>query len=118
MLSDPLKRAFYDRYGYLKLKEGLFSEGELKGGYRFADNPDEIFERFYHQHNPLAQSIDKDIIERGSLFGHAYGGLNYKEDHQLEDLTVIVHCTLHELYLGVAKVLSYDRRVNIHLERF
>jgi DnaJ-class molecular chaperone len=25
VLSDPLKRAFYDRYGYLKLKEGLFS---------------------------------------------------------------------------------------------
>lgn len=40
VLSDPLKRTFYDKYGYHKLKEGLFSEGELKGGYRFADNPD------------------------------------------------------------------------------
>ncbi len=40
VLNNPLKRAFYDKYGYLKLKEGLFSEGQLKGGYRFADNPD------------------------------------------------------------------------------
>ena len=40
MLSDPIKRAFYDRHGYQKLKEGLFEEGQLKGGYRFGDNPD------------------------------------------------------------------------------
>jgi DnaJ family protein B protein 13 len=39
-LSDPLKRAFYDKYGFKKLKEGLFIDGELKGGYRFANNPD------------------------------------------------------------------------------
>lgn len=25
VLNDPLKRAFYDQYGYLKLKEGLYS---------------------------------------------------------------------------------------------
>lgn len=43
VLSDPIKRAFYDRHGYLKLKEGLFADGKLQGGYRFADNPDEIF---------------------------------------------------------------------------
>lgn len=58
MLSDPIKRAFYDRYGYLKLKEGLFEEGQLKGGYRFADNPDEIFEQFFLKNNCLAQSVD------------------------------------------------------------
>lgn len=40
VLSDPLKRSFYDKYGYVKLKEGLFAEGQLKGGYRFGNNPD------------------------------------------------------------------------------
>ena len=57
MLSDSIKRAFYDRYGYLKLKEGLFEEGQLKGGYRFANNPDEIFEKFFLHNNPLAQCV-------------------------------------------------------------
>lgn len=62
VLNDPLKRAFYDKYGYLKLKEGLFSDGKLQGGYRFADNPDEIFEKFFQENNVLAQSIDAEMI--------------------------------------------------------
>ena len=57
VLSDPIKRAFFDRHGYLKLREGLFEDGQLKGGYRFAGNPDEIFEKFYLHNNPLAQSV-------------------------------------------------------------
>ena len=43
VLSDPLKRSFFDKYGWKKLKDGLFEQGELKGGYRFGNNPDEIF---------------------------------------------------------------------------
>lgn len=107
VLSDPLKRAFFDKHGYLKLKEGLFSEGQLQGGYRFGDNPDEIFENFFQQNNALAQSIDSEMIERGSLFGAAYGGLNYKSKSINEDLVVQVSCNLHELYLGVAKMVNY-----------
>lgn len=85
----------------------------MKGGYRFADNPDEIFEKFYHSNNPLAQNVDSDISEKGSLFSHAYGGLNYKSMEILEDLFVPVPCTLNELYLGVAKKVGYGRRVII-----
>lgn len=44
MLSDPVKRSFFDKYGEEKLKEGFFTQGHLKGGYRFGGNPDEIFE--------------------------------------------------------------------------
>jgi len=38
VLSDPIKRAFYDKYGYEKLRIGLFESGQLIGGYRFANN--------------------------------------------------------------------------------
>ncbi len=117
MLSDPLKRAFYDRHGYLKLREGLFAEGELKGGYRFGENPDEIFERFFHQHNPLAQSVDSSILERGSLFGHAFGGLNYRGSEKEGLLAVSGQCSLHELYMGGAKHICYERRVTVGLAR-
>jgi len=44
VLSDPVKRSFFDKYGEEKLKEGFFTQGHLKGGYRFGGNPDEIFE--------------------------------------------------------------------------
>jgi hypothetical protein len=59
----------------------------------------------------LAQSVDAEVIEKGSLLGFAYGGLNYKKHIENEDLIVKVPCTLHELYLGVAKHVSYQRRV-------
>lgn len=54
VLHDPVKRAFYDKYGEAKLKEGFFSQGNLKGGYRFGGNPEEIFEKFFGSSNPFA----------------------------------------------------------------
>lgn len=39
VLSDPVKRAYFDKYGVEKLKQGFYEEGKLRGGYRFADNP-------------------------------------------------------------------------------
>lgn len=47
VLSDPIKRTFFDKYGEEKLKEGFFTNGNLKGGYRFAGNPESIFESFF-----------------------------------------------------------------------
>jgi len=38
VLSDPIKRSFFDKYGYEALKEGLYGSGALKGGYRFGNN--------------------------------------------------------------------------------
>lgn len=35
VLSDPIKKAFFDKFGEEKLKNGFFAQGELKGGYRF-----------------------------------------------------------------------------------
>ena len=53
------------------------------------------------------------MIERGSLFGGAYGGLNFTENFEYENLVVKVPCTLNELYLGVAKSINYKRRVSV-----
>ena len=62
-----MKREFYDLYGEEKLKDGFFEEGclkfnifflyiiiELIGGYSFAGNPEEIFEKFFGCSNPFA----------------------------------------------------------------
>ncbi len=78
VLSDPIKRSFYDKYGWEKLKEGLFADGQLKGGYRFGNNPDEIFDKFFQSNNAFAKVFDKEVVEKGSLFSNAFGSLNYK----------------------------------------
>lgn len=44
---------------------------------------------------------------KGSLFGAAFGGLNYRRQEAGEDLVVSVSCNLNELYMGVAKVVTY-----------
>ena len=84
----------------------------MKGGYRFGNNPDEIFEKFFHSNNTFAQVFDKSITGKGSMFSHAFGSLNYKEEHKNNDLVVMVPCSLSELYLGVAKKVSYERNVH------
>ena len=51
VLSEPKKKAFYDKSGEEKLKEGFFHDGEMKGGYHFGGNPEEIFESFFGTNN-------------------------------------------------------------------
>ena len=87
MLSDRIdflfivavKRTFYDKHNEEKLKEGFFANGsnychkivDLKGGYRFAGNPEEIFESFFGTSNPFAQLISGE--DNGSPLSHVFG---------------------------------------------
>jgi len=78
VLSDPIKRAFYDNYGEERLKSGFFTSGDLKGGYRFKNNAEEIFEKFYGENNAFALIFDDNGRELdGSMFGSAFGNQNY-----------------------------------------
>lgn len=65
MLSDPIKRNFFDKYGSEKLKQGFFTskKEDLKGGYTFKGNPDEIFEKFFGTTDIYAQLIDYEDKE-------------------------------------------------------
>lgn len=109
VLSDDYKRAFYDKYGETVLKEGFFSEGELKGGYHFKGNPEEIFENFFGTHNVYSALLEKDTDNQGSMFGFSFGSQNFKEVRKPDDLVVEVPCTLVELYSGCSKEVKFDR---------
>jgi len=112
VLGDPYKKSFYDKYGEEKLKDGILIDGNFKGGYRFGGNPEEVFEKFFGTNNPFAYIIDnKGDEELGSLFGFAFGGLNYKGPTSIANLEVVVECTLNELYNGCSKKISYNRTV-------
>lgn len=109
VLSDDYKRAFYDKHGEALLKEGFFSDGELKGGYHFKGNPEEIFEAFFGTNNIYSALLEKDTDNLGSLLGFSFGSQNYKDFRKPEDLVVEVHCTLVELYCGCSKRISFSR---------
>jgi DnaJ-class molecular chaperone len=88
-------------------------KGELKGGYRFDNNPDKVFEKYLEEHNTFARCLDQKAIQKGSIFSHAFGALNYQNNYQNPDLIVTIACTLPELYQGVAKKCEYKRKVLI-----
>lgn len=48
----------------------------------------------------------------GTMFGFAFGGLNYKGPTSIPNLEVPVECTLNELYNGCTKQVTYTRTVS------
>ncbi len=79
VLSDPVKRAFYDKHGWRKLTHELYADAGLKGGYKFGNNSQEIFDIFFSSTKGLDHVLDRSIDNKGSLFNHAFGGLYYED---------------------------------------
>ena len=56
-------------------------------------------------------------VQPGGLYGHAFGGLNYKSNAESPNLVVKVPCTLQQLYTGANKMVNYNRKVFVILDR-
>lgn len=112
VLSDPLRKANYDKFGEDGLKNGFFSQGEMKGGYRYQRRPFEVFNKFYLEENPLAKICDEEGRELpGSMFGFAFGNQKNADEHKPEHILLVIECTLSELYNGCSKTVEYERQV-------
>ena len=107
VLSDPKKRSCYDQLGEFGLKNGGV---DGKGGYRYMNNADEIFQNFFKSNEIIAKLMDTEEVE-GSLFGSAMRGMDMKSKARPADLVVPVSCSLEELYSGCGKVVQFDRTV-------
>jgi DnaJ-class molecular chaperone len=70
------RKSWFDKYGEYGLKEGVPGpQGGTVGGYRYAGNSFEIFDRFFGTTNPFAERLDDDGKDQyGSLLGDAFGG--------------------------------------------
>ena len=78
VLSCPIKRAFFDKYGLEKLKQGFFLAGSIYGGYQYSSNSDSIFNNFFNENNPFSKLFPDSIQNVGSLFGSAFGGKRWR----------------------------------------
>ena len=107
VLSDPKKRSCYDQLGEFGLKNGG-TDG--KGGYRYMNNADEIFQTFFKSNEIIAKLMDTEEVE-GSLFGSAMRGMEMKSKPRPSDLLVPVRCSLEELYNGCRKNVQFERIV-------
>eukprot|EP00742_Colponemidia_sp_Colp-10_P000895 GILJ01000973.1.p1 GENE.GILJ01000973.1~~GILJ01000973.1.p1 ORF type:complete len:318 (-),score=40.71 GILJ01000973.1:76-1029(-) len=110
VLSDPSRRAVFDQFGEDGLKEGVPDHhGELRGGYRFSGNPEQVFETFFGTNNPFAD-VFGGITTPGSMFGTGYGGVQSAEEVVGDATEHELVCTLAELYNGCTKKVKINRR--------
>ena len=103
------RKAFYDKYGEDKLKEGFFTNGDMKGGYHFAGNPEEIFEEFFGTNNIFSALLNEDKDNLGTMLGYSFGAQNYQGKTAPKCLEVDVECSLAELYCGCSKKVEFSK---------
>ncbi|XP_067289239.1 dnaJ homolog subfamily B member 13 isoform X2 [Pseudorasbora parva] len=111
VLSDPRKKATYDKFGEEGLKGGIPSELGVNGawcsGYVYHGNADETFRQFFGGDNPFADFFTGDGSEVSTAFQSLRGQKEKLQDPPIErDL----HLALEDLYYGCTKKIKISRR--------
>ncbi|KAM6907544.1 dnaJ homolog subfamily B member 13 [Xenentodon cancila] len=109
VLSDPRKKATYDKFGWEGLKEGVPAEfgcgGAWTSKYAYHGNPDKTFRQFFGGDNPFGVFYsDNALLQYGGL----RSGLAKTQDSPIErDLLV----SLDDLFYGCTKKIKISHRV-------
>lgn len=107
-----LKRVFMD---LVEVNSKKLINVETCGGYRYAGNSYEIFEKFFGSTNPFTDKLEDDGRDQfGSMFGDAFGGQNQPMTPAPQDIVVTLPCTLFEFYNGCLKRIEFDRDLLQH----
>ncbi|XP_069496235.1 dnaJ homolog subfamily B member 13 [Ambystoma mexicanum] len=112
VLSDPRKKATYDKFGEEGLKGGIppdfGGDGAWITGYVFHGNAEKIFQEFFGGDNPFADFYNEDGSEVNTGFGGLRGRGVKKQDPPIErDL----YLSLEDLFYGCTKKIKISRRV-------
>ncbi|OXB54635.1 hypothetical protein ASZ78_002389 [Callipepla squamata] len=112
VLSDPVRRGIYDRFGEEGLKSGIpvesGGEDAWTAGYVFHNNPDKVFKEFFGGYNPFAEFFTKDGSEVTLPFGGLRGRGAVKQD---PPMVWDLHVSLEDLFFGCTKKMKISRRV-------
>ncbi|KAK1169479.1 hypothetical protein AOXY_G8269 [Acipenser oxyrinchus oxyrinchus] len=112
VLSDPRKKATYDKFGEEGLKGGIPPEfggsAAWTGAYTFHRNADKVFRDFFGGDNPFSDFYNTDGGEVNSGFGGLRGRGMKRSDPPIErDL----YLSLEDLFYGCTKKIKISRRV-------
>ncbi|XP_038617616.1 dnaJ homolog subfamily B member 13 isoform X2 [Tachyglossus aculeatus] len=112
VLSDPLKKGIYDKFGEEGLKGGIPSEFGSEAvwteGYVFHGNAEKVFRGFFGGDNPFSEFFSADGSEVNVSFGGLRGRGVKKQDPPIErDL----YLSLEDLFYGCTKKIKISRRV-------
>uniref|UniRef100_A0A8C5TH80 DnaJ heat shock protein family (Hsp40) member B13 n=1 Tax=Malurus cyaneus samueli TaxID=2593467 RepID=A0A8C5TH80_9PASS len=112
VLSDPMKKGIYDKFGEEGLKGGIplefASDNPWSVGYVFHNNADKVFREFFGGDNPFAEFFAEDGSEVLLPFGGPRGrGAERRDPPIVRDLYV----SLEDLFHGCTKKIKISRRV-------
>ncbi|XP_056593105.1 dnaJ homolog subfamily B member 13 [Triplophysa dalaica] len=112
VLSDPRKKATYDKFEEEGLKGGIPSElgasGAWSSGYAYHGNAEETFRQFFGGDNPFADFFTTDGSEVNTGLNTLRGRKEKIQDPPIErDL----HLALEDLFYGCTKKIKISRRV-------
>ncbi|XP_053187726.1 dnaJ homolog subfamily B member 13 [Scomber japonicus] len=109
VLSDPRKKATYDKFGVEGLKGGIPPEfgsgGAWSYKYVYHANPDKTFRQFFGGDNPFADFYTNDTPHQ---FGGLQPGVLKVQDSPIERN---LHLSLDDLFHGCMKKIKISRRV-------
>lgn len=107
------KRAFYDKYGEEKLKEGYFTEGELKGGYQFKGDAFEIFEQFFGTHNIFSALLGKIAYPQEVNFQRRKKTTSARYSDSVSELRISSKATNQRIYTSQWSALLMSFTVDV-----
>ena len=102
ILSDPIMKRIYDKYGEYSLHNGIEKGPDKFSGYIFNGNPNKIFEQFFGSDNPYVEEplpIPGELTELEQM----------SKDARAQDIVVTLECQLFEFYNGAIKEVNYAR---------
>ncbi|XP_059874278.1 dnaJ homolog subfamily B member 13 [Delphinus delphis] len=112
VLSDPVKRGIYDKFGEEGLKGGIpvefGSQAPWTTGYVFHGNPEKVFHEFFGGDNPFNEFFDAEGNEVDLNFGGLRGRGVKKQDPPIER---DFYLSLEDLFFGCTKKIKISRRV-------
>ena len=104
MLSDPLMKRIYDKYGDYSLKNGVHKGQDKFQGYCNTGDHFKVFEAFFGSNNPYIAPCVRNSTDEPTEFDRI------AEERKAEDIVVVLECELFEFYNGAVKEVEYPRR--------
>ncbi|XP_030320705.1 dnaJ homolog subfamily B member 13 isoform X2 [Calypte anna] len=111
VLSDPMKKGIYDKFGEEGLKGGIplefGAENPWSTGYVFHNKPEKVFREFFGGDNPFAEFFAEDGSELVVPFGGLQGRGAMKQD---PPIVRNLYLSLEDLFYGCTKKMKISHR--------
>ena len=103
VLSEPLMKRIYDKYGEYSLKHGVPKGVDKFAGYVNQGNHFKVFESFFGSPNPFIECPASEAAQEAEL-------KKINEENREQDIVVTLECELFEFYNGAVKEVNYARK--------